>query len=195
MTKPFLELFEVTEQLKNALAKRDRLQEERQLLTEHATSFIDEVIDKYYQEQKKIDDLIKQAEKENQEKETEIIELTKQLVKGGMEQHAASLRLEKLKADVNAAPLQIKAYEQLRNDVCMSYEDQQKLSYYHDEGVRVGQQIYSNAVDIQEKILLIKEGALMCAASIDLYFESRKKEFLPERYRKIESMKKEEVEE
>ena len=196
MNNEFQKLFEMVDTLKSSLEERDRLIIEKGQLASTAKVFMHSVFDKYRAAEKEIAELIEQAEHENEENKTAIIELTRKQLKArsGGEEFQESIKLDQLKADVSTYFLKLEAMEKLKNEICISVADQKQIDNYIRDGLRLGGMVYKESDKVQNLLSSLRgEAILNCQASIDLYIESRRsKEFLSDSYDEYKNMRKDE---
>lgn len=196
MDKNFEELFLNVSELKKLQEEREALKGERLKLENQSKDFFNSVVEKYQQEESRIDERMKEAEKANNVNKAAIVELTRQQLKAEVtgETFADMERLGKLKAEVATYPQKLEAFEQLKNEVCVSLADQEIIYGYRAEGADIGSRISKISskmlpllADIHHRI------ALNCLATFEHI--PGMDEFLPEQFKILQSMRKEEFEE
>ena len=153
MNKNFEELFTKVSELQKLQEERERLKGERLELENRARTFFDSVIERYRQEESRIDERTEEAERENEENKAAIVALTRQQLKAEAEKEPFTdvERLGKLKAEVATYPQKVEALGQLKNEVCISTADQEIISAYRADGADLGNRINRVSGEIQLK--------------------------------------------
>lgn len=196
MDKNFEELFTKVSDLQKLQEEREKLKGERLELENRARAFFNSVVERYRQEESRIDDRMKEAEKENEANKAEVVALTRQQLKAETEKEpfTDAERLGQLKAEVATYPQKVEALGQLKNDVCVSVADQEKISKYRAEGADLGNRIGKVSGEMQLLFADIQNRLIMnCLATFE-YIPGRA-EFMPDQIKTLQSMRKEEAEE
>ena len=81
MVKNFGELFTKVSELQKLQEEREKLKGERLELENRARAFFDSVIERYQQEESRIDERMEEAERENEANKAAIVALTRQQLK------------------------------------------------------------------------------------------------------------------
>ena len=169
MENEFISLFKAVGELQQLVEEREKLKEQKCVLSTQARQYRDEVVKTYKEAEYEIGNLIEQAEAEHREHKKEIIELTRQQYKEGANFKDAE-RLQQLKSDVATHELKVEALHQLKCDVVISAKDQEKISNYRLSGEMVGRAVTDNAYKIIEKLLEIKNlSSTNCPALFDFH--------------------------
>lgn len=191
MDNSFIALFAGVARLKELVEQRDELQEQKNELSFDARQFKEKVIKAYKEKEDYITGLIDQAEAENENHKKEIVELTKRQVKEGAAFKDAA-RLKQLKSDVSTHELNLEALQQLRNEVVISAEDQKIISDYRTLGTAACKAITSNAYNIIEKLLEIKNlSGVNCPALFDFHIMKVREEVFYDIFAETDKMRKE----
>lgn len=196
MNKNFEELFTKVSELQKLQEERERLKGERLELENRARTFFDSVIERYRQEESRIDERMEEAERENEENKAAIVALTRQQLKAEAEKEPFTdvERLGKLKAEVATYPQKVEALGQLENEVCISTADQEIISAYRADGADLGNRIKNISGEMQLLFADIQNRLILnCLATFE-YIPGRA-EFLPDQLKTLQSMRKEETEE
>lgn len=198
MNEKFKLLCDAVDELRQIVEVKEKLEEERRDLRNEAEHFYTLVIEKYQEGERQLAERIEQAEHEHQENKKEIVELTRQQLKvetvGGAFKDAE--RLERLKAEVATYPLKVETLEQLKSDIVISAADRKQLEEYRIKGCDLGDQIYGLSQKTHTMLTAIRDTHILnCAASIDMYIIGRNREFMPEQFKALQNMRKEEAEE
>lgn len=196
MDKNFEELFAKVSELQKLQEERDKLKGERMELETRAKKFFDSVVERYRQEESRFDELMKEAEKENEVNKAAVVALTRQQLKAETEKKSFTYaeRLGQLKAEVATYPQKVEALEQLKNEVCISSEDQKIIFEYRTEGAvlvnrikRVSEKMQLLFADIQNRLIL------NCLATFE--YIPGMAEFMPDQLKTLQNMRKEGAEE
>ena len=196
MDRIFEELFTNVSKLQKLQDERDKLKLERLELENRAREFLNSVIERYRQDEIRIDERMEEAERENEENKSKIVSLTRQQLKAEAkgESFTEEERLDRLKTEVATYPQKAEALRQLKNDVCVSSADQVIISRYRAECAdlvnrigRVSGEMTNLLADIRDRIVL------NCMATFE-YIPGRI-EILPDQFRELSNMRKEEAEE
>lgn len=196
MDKNFGELFTKVSELQKLQEEREKLKGERLELENRARAFFNSVIERYRQEESRIDERMEEAERENESNKAAVVELTRQQLKAeaAKEPFTDAERLGKLKAEVATYPQKVEALGQLKNEVCISSQDQEIISVYRADGADLGNRIKSISGEMQLLFADIQNRLIMnCLATFE-YIPGRA-EFLPDQLKILQSMRKEETEE
>ena len=196
MNKNFEELFTKVSELQKLQEERERLKGERLELENRARTFFDSVIERYRQEESRIDERTEEAERENEENKAAIVALTRQQLKAEAEKEPFTdvERMGKVKAEVATYPQKVEALGQLKNEVCISTADQEIISAYRADGADLGNRINRVSGEMQLLFADIQNRLILnCLATFE-YIPGRA-EFLPDQLKTLQSMRKEETEE
>lgn len=196
MDKNFEELFTKVSELQKLQEEREKLKGERLELENRARAFFNSVVERYRQEESRIDDRMKEAEKENEENKVEVVALTRQQLKAETEKKpfTDAERLGQLKAEVATYPQKVEALRQLKNEVCISAADQERIYGYRAEGADLGSRIYKVSGEMQLLFADIQNRLILnCLATFECI--PGRAEFLPDQIKTLQSMRKEEAEE
>lgn len=196
MDKNFDELFAKVSELQKLQEEREKLKGERLELENRARTFFDSVIERYRQEESRIDERMEEAERENEANKAAVVALTRQQLKAETagEAFKDAERLGQLKAEVATYPQKVEALGQLKNEVCISSADQEIISGYRTEGADLGNRINRVSGEMQLLFADIQNRLILnCLATFE-YIPGRA-EFLPDQLKTLESMRKEETEE
>ena len=198
MNEKIKALCNAVEELRQIVEVKERLEEERRELRTRAEQFYTLVIEKYQEGERQLAERIEQAEHEHQENKKEIVELTRQQLKAETEGSTFkdAERLERLKAEVATYPLKVEALEQLKSDIVISAANRKQLEEYRTKGRDLGDQIYGLSQKTHTMLTAIRDTHILnCAANIDMYIIGRNREFMPEQFKTLQNMRKEEAEE
>ena len=193
-TKAYNALFDAVERLKALKAERDELRQQYRETEERARAFGAEVVRRYQTEENALEERRKQAEAENNANRAEIVKLSKQRIQAEISgaEFAGAERLEALEKAVTVYPLQAEALEQLQLDVKITRQEQETLSAIHAEGYKIGAALFGNASRILELADDMRNHFLLdCVGGLDLVLIQRQADLLPDMYKEIHSMRKE----
>ena len=196
MDKIFEELFTNVSKLQKLQEEREKLKVERLEQENLAREFFNSVIETYRQEESRYDERMEEAERENEENKSEVVSLTRQQLKAEArgESFTEEERLGRLKAEVATHPQKEEALRQLKNEVCVSFADQVIISRYRAEGAELWNRIGRVSREMQELLADIQNRIILgCLATFE-YIPGRI-EFLPDQFRELSNMRKEEAEE
>lgn len=194
MDKNFEELFTKISEVQKLQEEREKLKGERLELGNRARAFFNSVIERYRQEESRIDERMEEAERENEANKAAIVALTRQQLKAeaAEEPFTDEERLGKLKAEVVTYPQKVEALGKLKNEVCISSQDQEIISTYRADGADLGNRIGRISGEMQLLFADIQNRLILnCLATFE-YIPGRA-EFLPDQFKILQSMRKEET--
>lgn len=195
MDKNFDELFTKVSELQKLQEERERLKGERLELENRARAFFNSVIERYRQEERRIDERMEEAEKKNEANKAAVVALTRQQLKAEAagETFKDAERLGQLKGEVATYPQKVEALGQLKNEVCISLADQEIISAYRADGADLGNRINRVSGEMQLLFSDIQNRLILnCLATFE-HIPGRA-EFLPDQFKTLQSMRKEETE-
>lgn len=193
-TQAFLDLFAAVERLRALWEEMKDLRQQRQDLEKQGRAFCGEVIERYRAEEKTLEERQKAAEEENEANRAAVVELTKAqiLAETSGADFKETERLDKLKTAVATFPLKLEALDQLRQEVKITKEEQERLSELYGEGYKIGMGIYGKANKIRELVDDLRNRYLLeCVGDYDLTLIKRRAGFLPDMYETLNNMRKE----
>lgn len=196
MDKNFDELFTKVSELQELQKEREKLKGERLKLENRAKAFFNSVIERYRQEESRIDERMEEAERENEANKAAVVALARQQLKAEAtkEPFTDAERLGKLKVEVTTYPQKVEALGQLKNEVCISSADQEIIYGYRAEGTNLGNRINRVSGEMQLLFADIQNRLILnCLATFE--YIPGMVEFLPDQLKTLQGMRKEETEE
>lgn len=190
MKEQFSVLFDAADELKRLLSERTDLKEKQEAVEANARNFFESASKHYQDEQKKVDDLIEQAETEKQAREQEIIELTKKQFRGRAMADDIE-RLNRLNAEATTHYLKTDALKQLKEDVVISADVQRTARAYIRESESIGAQIQRNERAILNHLATLKYNGETLATRFDPVISGRRSELVKNIFAGFDNMRKE----
>lgn len=190
MKEQFSVLFDAADELKRLLSERTDLKEKQEAVEANARNFFESASKHYQDEQKKVDDLIEQAETEKQAREQEIIELTKKQFRGRAMADDIE-RLNRLNAEAATHYLKTDALKQLKEDVVISADVQRTARAYIRESESIGAQIQRNERAILNHLATLKYNGETLATRFDPVISGRRSELVKNIFAGFDNMRKE----